>query len=168
MLKDHHGLLPQQALIAGLLFVVAGCSSVSYEPSEPSYRPGPSYPAPSESPRQEVPADIRDTPKLHTPDETTPAPEPTVARGAEAIDSLAVTAAQDYNRGDYQAAIATAERGLRINRRSPDLYLVLAQSYLKLGQQDRARSFVGQGLRYAAPGTPVYHSLQRINEIVGF
>lgn len=163
MLKYHHGILPQQALIVGLLFVVVGCSSVSYEPSEPSYRPGPSYPAPSESPTE-----IRDTPKLHIPDETTPAPEPALARGAEAIDSLAVTAAQDYNRGDYQAAIATAERGLRINRRSPDLYLVLAQSYLKLGQQDRARSFVGQGLRYAAPGTPVYHSLQRINEIVGF
>lgn len=168
MLKNRLWLSSQQMLLAGLVVAFTGCSSVSYDPSEPDYRPGPRYPAPSETPRQETPPDIRDTPKLHIPDAPAETPEPQVARGAQAIDSLAVAAGREYSNGDYQAAIATAERGLRINRRSADLYLVLAQSYLKLGQPDRARSFVEQGLRYAAPGSPVYESLQRVNDVVGF
>lgn len=150
-----------------LAVLMSGCSSVDYTTSEPQYRPGPRYPAPTR-PSVSTPEVIRDTPKVHTPEVATPAPEPTVARAADAIDSLAVTAAQDYQRGDYQTAIATAERGLRINRRSPDLYLVMAQSYLKLNQPARARSFIEQGLRYASPGTAVYESLQRANDAAGF
>jgi Tfp pilus assembly protein PilF len=50
--------------------------------------------------------------------------------------------------GDWQAAIVSAERGLRIDRREPELYLLLATSYWELADGDRARQFARQGLRY--------------------
>lgn len=149
-------------LMVVLIASLGGCVTTSTDTGSPIKRPGTTYPVPQEQPSPEV---IKDTPKIYVPNEEVPQ---VVARGAEAIDSLAIEAQQLYATRDYQSAIASAERGLRINRRSPDLYLVLAQSYLQLGQPERARSFVQQGLRYAAPGTDVYQALQRTNDAVGF
>lgn len=50
---------------------------------------------------------------------------------------------------NWEAASASAERGLRIDRREPELYLVLARAYLGLADPRRALEFVRQGLRYA-------------------
>lgn len=86
-------------------------------------------------------------------------PQPVVSI---ATDSLAAMARQQYQAGQYQSAIATAERGLRIDRRAAGLYLVLAQSYMQLQMPQQAKNFVLQGLRYAAQGSDVEKSLLRI------
>jgi tetratricopeptide (TPR) repeat protein len=86
-------------------------------------------------------------------------PQPVVSI---ATDSLAAMARQQYQSGQYQSAIATAERGLRIDRRAASLYLVLAQSYMQLQMPQQAKNFVLQGLRYATPGSDVESSLLRI------
>lgn len=70
-----------------------------------------------------------------------------------ALGSLISQAQNQFSDGDYQAAIATAERGLRIDRRTPELYLVLAKSYLQLGQGEQAAQFANQGLRYSTSGS---------------
>lgn len=66
----------------------------------------------------------------------------------QAVVQMAETGSAALERGDYEAAIAAAERGLRIDRRMPELYLILAHSYRALGNPARARQFAQQGLRY--------------------
>lgn len=83
-----------------------------------------------------------------------------------AVVSLTNQARGQYNARNYQGAIATAERGLRIDRRAPDLYLVLAQSYLQLAMYQQAEQFVQQGLRFALTGSTVSESLLRVRDIL--
>ena len=59
-----------------------------------------------------------------------------------------------------------AERGLRIDRRASELYLVLAQSYLQLAMPQQAEQFVQQGLRFAQSGSSVAESLMRVLDIL--
>jgi tetratricopeptide (TPR) repeat protein len=84
-----------------------------------------------------------------------------------AVTSLITQARSLYDQQDYQSAIATAERGLRIDRRSADLYLVLAQSYLQLALPQKAQMFVQQGLRYAPQGSETANSLARTQALLG-
>lgn len=83
-----------------------------------------------------------------------------------AVTSLINQSRAQYNARNYPAAIATAERGLRIDRRTPELYLLLAQSYLQQSNAPQAKQFVQQGLRFAQPGSPVAESLRRVEEIL--
>lgn len=79
-----------------------------------------------------------------------------------AVDGLIEQAGLAYQTGDFQGAIASAERGLRIDRREPALYLLLARSYLELAQPRQADEFARQGLRYTAPGTVLFDALETI------
>lgn len=81
-----------------------------------------------------------------------------------ALASLVNQAQTQLSSGNYQAAIATSERGLRIDRRTPELYLVLAKSYLKLGQVDQAAEFANQGLRFSVSGSPDAAALEDIRQ----
>ncbi len=49
---------------------------------------------------------------------------------------------------DWHGVIAVAEQGLRINRRMPQWYVLLAESYLAMLQPKVADAFVMQGQRY--------------------
>jgi tetratricopeptide (TPR) repeat protein len=69
-----------------------------------------------------------------------------------------------YQAKQYQAAIAIAERALRIDRRSPDVYLVLAQSYMQLANRQLALQFVQQGIRYAQAGTDLAQTLLQVRD----
>lgn len=92
---------------------------------------------------------------------------PPVQTLTPATQSLARQARSQYQQQDYQGAIATAERGLRIERHAAELYLVLAQAYVQLGQEQKANLFVQQGLRYAPQGSEVAGSLIRLRELLG-
>jgi tetratricopeptide (TPR) repeat protein len=84
-----------------------------------------------------------------------------------AVESLIRQARAQYQAQNFQGAIATAERGLRIDRRSADLYLLLAQSYVQLSLPQKAKMFVQQGLRYAQQGSDAAYGLMLVQEIVG-
>lgn len=99
---------------------------------------------------------------LERPSEDTD-PGPSVDTGAAAVISLIDQARQAYEQGEYNAAIAIAERGLRIDRREPELYLLLAQSYLQLARPDQARQFAQQGLRYSPPDSHLYQALEAVS-----
>ena len=102
---------------------------------------------------------------LRPPLEETPPPEePPQASSTAAVVALIDQARQTYERGQYQTSIAQAERGLRIDRREAEFYLLLAQSYQRLGQDDRARQFARQGLRYAPPDSPNHRALKTLLE----
>ncbi|GAB1262631.1 hypothetical protein NBRC116495_33380 [Aurantivibrio plasticivorans] len=68
---------------------------------------------------------------------------------------MLVQAQQALSGGDSQSAIAFAERGLRIDRRNPELYMVLAKAYTNMDDINRATQFAEQAVRFASPGSDV-------------
>src|SRR5690606_8553894 len=77
-----------------------------------------------------------------------PRPKTQSAQPLPAVLGLVEQGRRQMQAGNWQAAIASAERGLRIDRREPELYLLLAQGYLALGENARALEFARQGRRY--------------------
>jgi len=71
-----------------------------------------------------------------------------VGRAQSALQELLRQAQQRLRQGQWWQAIDTAERGLRINRRQPDFYVILAAAYTSLGNTDKASEFARQGRRY--------------------
>lgn len=92
----------------------------------------------------------------------TRAPVPVASSNATA--SLVSQARAQYQAKNYQGAIATAERALRIDRRAPDVYLILAQSYMQLANTQLALQFVQQGIRYAQVGTDLAQTLMQVRD----
>ena len=147
-------LLTRACVLAGV-FTLVGCATSNQPPQNPT--PEISKPRDAVEPGQ--PVVVQPQPGA------VPKPVPVVALNP-AAQSLAKQARQQYQSQDYQGAIATAERGLRIERRAADLYLVLAQSYVQLALPEKAKMFVQQGLRFAAPGSDTAQGLVRVQETV--
>lgn len=141
--------------IAALCALMAGCATSTVEPLP--------TPEPLPPDRESVP--VEPQPPVAIPEQVKPAPA--VAIPNQAVESLIRLARSQYQGQNYQAAIATAERGLRIDRRSADLYLLLAQSYVQLSLPQKAKMFVQQGLRYAQQGSEAAIGLARVQEVVG-
>jgi tetratricopeptide (TPR) repeat protein len=139
-------LLFRSFLLAGV-FSFIGCAT--HAPSTPS-------PPVEEKPVVVPPAEPA---VVAPPTAVVPKSAPVVAPPNPAVQSLARQARSQYQARDYQGAIATAERGLRIERRAADLYLVLARSYLQLALPEKAKMFVQQGLRFAPQGSETANSL---------
>lgn len=149
--------------ISSLLSLMVGCASTTYDlppvtDSDASDAGGEAqtYPAGEPAPSMES----------QEPDRPTATPVPAQPSTNPAVTSLTNQARAQYNTRDYQTAIATAERGLRIDRRSPELYLIIAQSYVQLAMPQRAEQFVQQGLRYSPAGSAVADALLRVKEAV--
>lgn len=142
--------------ILALSALMVGCATSTYEPvPTPETLP----PETDQLPDEPLP------PEVIAPEPVKPAP--VVVTPNPAVESLIRLARTQYQSQNYQGAIATAERGLRIDRRSADLYLVLAQSYVQLALPQKAKMFVQQGLRYAQQGSDAAFGLMRVQEIVG-
>lgn len=94
----------------------------------------------------------------------TQAPVPSVSSNATA--SLVAQARAQYQAKNYQGAVATAERALRIDRRSPEVYLILAQSYVQLANKQLAMQFVQQGIRYSQAGTELAQALMQVRDSI--
>ncbi|HTF97042.1 MAG TPA: tetratricopeptide repeat protein [Cellvibrio sp.] len=142
-------------LIASSVLAVIGCTP--YSQQQPRPEPVPTEPA----------VTVPSTPAVVQPQPgVVPKPLPGASLNPAAL-SLARQARNQYLAQDYQGAIATAERGLRIERRAADLYLVLAQAYVQLAQPQKAEMFVQQGLRFAPQGSDVASGLLRVRESLG-
>jgi len=138
-----------------LLLLVSACATqTSVQPviNEPENSPVTTSSEPDYPPNQPaVPAEM-----------IRPQPAPV----SIATDSLTALARTQYQARQYQSAIATAERGLRIDRRAAGLYLILAQSYMQLELPHQAANFVQQGLRYAIPESDTEIGLLRLRDIL--
>lgn len=147
--------------IAGLLSLMVGCASTTYDLPPVSD----SDTTDAEEPAQTYPAG-EPAPSIDSVEPEAQTPAPVQPSTNPAVTSLTNQARAQYNTRDYQAAIATAERGLRIDRRSPELYLIIAQSYVQLAMPQRAEQFVQQGLRYSQAGSAVADALLRVKDAV--
>ena len=148
-------LLLRTGVIAGVV-IIAGCSSYPQQPQNPPVVNKPAVIEPNQ------PVILQPQPGA-----VPVAPTPSASALNPAAMSLAKQARQQYQALDYQGAIATAERGLRIERRSAELYLVLAQSYIQLALPQKAKMFVQQGLRFAPQGSETEDGLLRAKGLLG-
>lgn len=142
-----------------MLTQLVGCAShTRTQPSPPvvekSEPTPPQVVKPPEKPVESV------TPPPVVPQTHAPAPAAT----SNATTSLVAQARAQYQAKNYQGAIATAERALRIDRRSPEVYLVLAQSYVQLANKQLALQFVQQGIRYSQAGTELAQALVQVRD----
>ncbi|BFM10263.1 hypothetical protein R50072_04160 [Simiduia litorea] len=83
---------------------------------------------------------------------------------SEALSRLIARASEAYQTGDYQTVVDVAERGLRMDRYAPELYLLLAQGYYGLGLSEQAVSFARLGLRYISARPDLKPALQALVE----
>ena len=83
---------------------------------------------------------------------------------SQALVRIIESGAQALRAGECQQAINIAERGQRIDRYAPELYLTLAQGYQCLGQQEQSASFARLGLRYAEEGSAAQSQLKALVE----
>lgn len=135
------------AALAGLLLLV-GCAGSPYAP---------------EGERSSIPVEELPEPETSEPAEVQrPEPEVEVPRTPSAVDTLLNSARRQYDAGQYEAAIATAERALRMERGNAEIYLVIGHSYLALLQTEMAGQFARQGLAFAAAGSSVRRQLQSL------
>ena len=79
------------------------------------------------------------------------------------VEKLVQQAQQQVAAYQYQRAIHTSERGLRINRKEARLYLVLAKAYRGLSNKRQSVYFAKQGLRYADRQTSVFARLKAMS-----
>ena len=85
------------------------------------------------------------------------------SNGIPLIERLVTQSYQALDRRNYQVAINTAERGLRVDRKEARFYWVLAQSYKFLQNQQQSIYFAKQGLRYASKKEVIYGQLQSLS-----
>lgn len=103
------------------------------------------------------------------PEALWPAPEQkqqqrTVTSSARVVDELLTTAEQHRQQENWQALIDVAEQGVRINRRLPHWYLLLAESYAAQAQPQQARRFVDLGRRYCRVDASVCAQLVQLSK----
>ena len=78
-----------------------------------------------------------------------------------AVEDLLRSGEELYDARDYDAAIAIAERALRIDRLNPRIYLLIAKSYWAKGAYGEASQTARQGLQYSAERSTVRGELER-------
>lgn len=151
-------------LTAGLCFLfmqLVGCASnIRTESSEPVIEKSEPVAKPEEKLPEKPVEPVAPPPVV--PQTQAPAP----AASSNATASLVAQAKAQYQAKNYQGAIATAERALRIDRRSPEVYLVLAQSYIQLANAQLAMQFVQQGIRYSQAGTDLAKTLAQVRDSI--
>lgn len=110
------------------------------------------------------PIEVEDMPPAEIPAEEVEPDVVEVPQSSDlALNQLLTEARRHLAAENWEAASASAERGLRINRREPELYLVLARAYIGMADPRRALEFVRQGLRYASNElSPVTIDLKRL------
>ncbi|HWV15084.1 MAG TPA: hypothetical protein VN030_06595 [Cellvibrio sp.] len=144
-------------ILLGVLFQLTGCATHTQQQSEP---PVIEKSEPVAKPEIQTPVK---PPVPVAPSPVTPQTK-AVAPVGNAVASLITQARGQYAAKNYSAAVATAERGLRIDRRAAELYLVLAQSYVQLANTQLAKQFVQQGIRYSQAGSDVAQSLLSLRD----
>lgn len=147
-----------KVILTGLfVLLLSSCAST---PSEVEVVDAQSSTAQEQSPELQSPMSPDEA-----PDEApTVVPPQAAPDRTNAVDELLTQARLQYRYGEYQYAVRTAERGLRIDRSQSEWYLILSESYLKLGSSGNAQQFARQGLRYSKPVGQHYQRLKQISD----
>lgn len=141
------------ALVPAMALMVAACAPFPTPHGEPTRVPPPPMdtPPPERSERPLPPPPVQIIPQQEKVD---PA--------AAAVAGLLQDAWGHYHRDNYDAAIAIAERAQRLDARNPEVYLVLASSYLAQAQLNLAEQLVRKGIAFSGADSGVRGRLQQV------
>lgn len=145
-------LFPKKVLMVLFLFVVTACSSTT----------GPVVIRESSTPV--LTKDGRNVDVDNKPATAQPVAPSRVNTTIPVVEKLIVQSNQELSNKRYEQAINLAERGLRINRKEPRLYLALAKSHKGEGNRQQSVYFAKQGLRYVAKDSNVYRELVSLSK----
>ena len=98
-------------------------------------------------------------PTISEPQKQTPVYQERATPTLPIVERLFSQADAALKAAQWQQAIATAEKGLRIERKDPRFYWVLASAYLELADKKQSQDFARQGLRYADKNSPLARQL---------
>ncbi len=82
-----------------------------------------------------------------------------------AVENMIQQCRSSLSANRWQEAIANAERGLRMDRREPHFYWVLAVAYQQLGNIKQAKHFATQGLRYVEDDKALEGELKKFRDL---
>ena len=74
---------------------------------------------------------------------------------------LLVSAKKELVDNNPREAIVLAEKGLRVDRKDSQFYIILADAYERMGDKQQSMYFAQQGLRYAQKDSREYSELTR-------
>lgn len=171
-LTDHR--LPcflRSLLVLSLLALLPACAPMPQSGGAPVYRPQPplipegSHPPVGEE--QRAPREDR-KPPVGSPEVIAPSVQ-AISPAQRAVASLLDEAWGHYRNNELDRAIAVAERAQRLDARSPEVYLLLASSYLAQGKQSLAEQFAHRGMNFSPAGSVVRRQLQQLlDQLVPF
>ena len=81
------------------------------------------------------------------------------------VERLIDQSNQSLANNNFDQAINLAEKGLRIDRKEPRLYLVLAKTYTAKGNRQQAIYFAQQGLLYTGKRQAIYKQLKQYTQL---
>ncbi len=136
---------------ANLGLVAGALALTACVPLVPAPDAGGELPPPVEEPAR--------PPSTPTP---VPRPPPPPAPTKPAVAALLGDAWALHRAGNYDSAIAVAERAQRIDARNPEVYLVLANSHAAQGDTAAARGLARKGLGFSAAGSSIRARLQQL------
>lgn len=122
--------------------LLAGCTTVS-GPVPVTDIPAVSAPPQADEPR---------TPSIAT--------TPSISRRVPLTAKLVKQADSKLQQEQWDEAIVLAERGLRIDRKDPQFYRVLASAYRGLNDRRQSVYFARQGLRYVTNNVALKNKLE--------
>ena len=131
-----------KGLVLGGLLALGGCAGLPLEEAEQT-RQTPPAPLPKPAPQVSKGVEVKAYPKPTLPAYARPQP-------SKAVLALESRAAHQMSQGDWNGAVASLERALRIEPRNPRLWNRLAQVRLQQGQTRLAASLAARS--NALPG----------------
>lgn len=151
-------------LLCAVALVLNACVPVAPVPtstSKPSYPPsnGPGAPVSRDSGGSGENADAGGQGASAGGDPIKPVDERQV-RGGDAVAALLEQSWSYYRSGQYDAAIAVAERAQRLDSGDPEIYLVLGSAHFAQYRVSLAEQLVRKGLAFSRAGTSVQRRLQ--------
>jgi len=84
------------------------------------------------------------------------------APGNDAVAALLDQAWSYHDAGNYDAAIAVAERAQRLNASNPEIYLVLGSAHFAQYQVSLAEQLVRRGIAFSSAGTSIQRRLKNL------
>ncbi|MGS2718172.1 tetratricopeptide repeat protein [Eionea flava] len=167
-MKDKNIKKCNRLLLGGVVVLLTACAS---SPNEVVIRDAAgTIPSPTSSPKERVlsSSSHAENKSTRNAEKATPENSVSIVRSVNEQSvsplqkKLRLSAQKHLAAGESEEAIRLAEKGLRIDRKDTQFYVVLARAYQQLNDTNQSAYFAQQGLRYAKKGSEDYKVLNQL------
>jgi len=148
---NRRALIYRLVLVAAIVLVTSACAPLQTSTSAPA-------PVESRQPGQIRPVEKPD----QSPAKKIAPARQTVSPAQKAVSSLLQESWSYYRVGNYERAIAIAERAQRLDPQRAEVYLLLANSYFVQGKNGLAEQLGQRGLSFSQSDATIRRKLQSL------